>query len=73
MKPVRGVAALAVAVLMVTAWGAFFAVGLDEECGRLNDCELSLDALYATAWLSTAAALACAVVWLRHRVGRARR
>jgi len=55
---------------MVTAWGAFFVVALDEDCGRSDQCTLPPDALYAAAWLSTAVALVLAVVWLRHWAGR---
>lgn len=67
-----GFVTFTVAALAVAAWAVFFYVGVDEDCGRLNDCALPPTALYIAAWTLTAVALLLGIVWLRRWVGRAR-
>jgi hypothetical protein len=70
---VIGFVALAVAALATAGWAVFFAVAIDEDCGRLNDCAASPTTLYVAAWTLTAVALVTAILWLRRWVVRGRR
>jgi NAD/NADP transhydrogenase alpha subunit len=59
-------------VSAAAAWLTFFAVGIDEDCGRLDECALPVEPLYFVALGLTALAVLIGFVVLLRWVRRGR-
>jgi hypothetical protein len=61
-----------VTVLAAAAWMVYFFVALDEDCGRLDECEVPPDLLYAASWGLTALTALAGFIVLSRWVRRSR-